>query len=253
MMTLVEQMLDSKSICVLTGAGVSKESGVPTFRDEDGLWNKFRPEELANVQAFLSNPKLVWEWYDWRRKLMAEVSPNPGHKALAELELLFTHFVLITQNVDNLHREAGSRDIIELHGNIRRNKCFDCHVVFETDSSESNDEFTSGELPKCLVCGGRLRPDVVWFGENLPEEALNRAWSESERCDIFFSIGTSAVVYPAAALPQVAKSSGAFLVEINPKPTELSSLADIVFQGASGEILPKIVAALKDNRREEQP
>ena len=247
-MTLVERMQRAESVCVLTGAGVSKESGVPTFRDEDGLWKKFRPEELANVQAFLANPMLVWEWYDWRRKLMAEVAPNEGHKALVELELIIPHFTLITQNVDNLHKEAGSRNIIELHGNIHRNKCFDCQRVYDIDSPELKFDASSGKLPECPACGGRIRPDVVWFGENLPAEAIDRAWAESQNCDIFFSVGTSAVVYPAAGLPQVAKSSGAFLVEINPRQTELSPYADLVFQGTSAEILPVIVAALKESR-----
>ncbi len=249
---LAEQMLGEKRVCALTGAGVSRESGVPTFRDEDGLWKKFRPEELANVQAFLSNPVRVWEWYDWRRQLIADVTPNPGHVALAELEQLVSHFVLITQNVDNLHRQAGSRDVIELHGNIRRNKCFDCNTVFQLESQESRLEFVPGELPRCPACGGRLRPDVVWFGENLPAEAIDRAWSEAERCDVFFSIGTSAIVYPAAALPQVAKAAGAFLVEVNLKATELTPFADVVFHEESGHVLPLIVTALKSARREAQ-
>lgn len=244
--SLAERLLAADRVCVLTGAGVSRESGVPTFREADGLWNKFRPEELANVDAFLRNPQRVWEWYSWRRTLMGEVHPNPGHEALAELEQLLAHFVLVTQNVDNLHQAGGSRDVIELHGNIQRNKCHNCGALFEgADVTEVN--FEKGDLPRCPECGdGMLRPDVVWFGEMLPEEELERAWREAETCEIFLSVGTSAMVYPAAALPQVAKMAGAFLVEINPKPTELTRSADISIQEPSGEALPKIVQALKE-------
>lgn len=243
--SLVEHVLSAKRICVLTGAGVSKESGVPTFRDADGLWNKFRPEELANVNAFLANPQMVWEWYDWRRKLMAEVEPNAGHYALAELESMSEHFVLITQNVDNLHRNASSVEVIELHGNIQRNKCHDCGTVFSGKEAIQKIEKRPDNLPKCPECGGRLRPDVVWFGENLPAEAIDRAWAESETCDLFFSIGTSAVVYPAAMLPQIAKAAGAFLVEINPKLTPLSPMADVVLLEPFAEAMPKLMEAVR--------
>jgi len=245
--TLVEQLRQAKTVCALTGAGVSKESGVPTFRDEDGLWQKFRPEELANVNAFISNPSLVWEWYNWRRQLMSGVKPNLGHLALAELQDLVDSFVLITQNVDNLHRVAGNRDVIELHGNISRNKCHDCGKIFEKGDQETDFVFKPGELPKCPLCNGRLRPDVVWFGENLPVDAIERAWTLSQQCDVFLSIGTSSIVYPAAALPQLAKQAGAYLVEINPKPTDLAPMADMVFSSPSGEALPLIVQALKDS------
>lgn len=243
---LVERVHDAQRICVLTGAGVSRESGVPTFREADGLWNKFRPEELANVNAFITNPERVWEWYAWRRDLMARVQPNPGHHALAELETMKEAFVLITQNVDNLHRLAGSRDVVELHGNIQRNKCHHCGHIFQPDDPEASFSFIKGELPRCPVCKeGLLRPDVVWFGEMLPEDAIERAWKETERCDLFLSVGTSAVVYPAAMLPQVAKGAGATLVEINPVQTELSYLADIVVREPSGVALPRIVEMLK--------
>ncbi|HEB83693.1 MAG TPA: NAD-dependent deacylase [Bacteroidetes bacterium] len=237
---LAESLVGAGRVCVLTGAGVSKESGVPTFREADGLWSRFRPEELANVEAFISNPERVWEWYSWRRELMAGVQPNPGHYALAELEELLGHFVLITQNVDNLHQNAGSRDVIELHGNIQRNRCHSCHRFYP----EGTVKFAKGELPRC-ECGGLIRPDVVWFGEMLPPEAIDRASREAQRCDVFLSIGTSAVVYPAAALPHQAKAAGARLVEINPAPTELSPLADLVFRMPSGEAMPRIVEEVK--------
>jgi NAD-dependent protein deacetylase/lipoamidase len=244
--TLVERLKNTNNVCVLTGAGVSKESGVPTFREADGLWKKFRPEELANVEAFINNPELVWEWYSWRRDLMSNVKPNAGHYALVDLEKYFKKFNLVTQNVDNLHIESGSENVIELHGNIQRNKCYDCGVTFEKDDLDATFTFRKGHLPRCPKCiTGLLRPDVVWFGEMLPEAAINKAWVESENCEVFLSVGTSSVVYPAAALPQQAKASGAFLVEINPTPTELSSIADIAIQAPSGEILPEIVSRLR--------
>jgi NAD-dependent deacetylase len=228
-----------KRVVVLTGAGISAESGVPTFRGKDGLWKKFKPEELATFDAFISNPQLVWEWYEYRRKLISEVKPNPAHHSLVKIEEYFENFHLITQNVDGLHQKAGSEEVIELHGNIKRNKCIKCGLKFE------EIEYFSKEIPPKCRCGGMLRPDVVWFGEMLPSQAINEAYKVSSLCDIFFSIGTSAVVYPAAHLPVVAKQSGAYLVEINIERTELSDLADEVFLGKAGEILPEIAGLLK--------
>ncbi|GBE29613.1 NAD-dependent protein deacylase [bacterium BMS3Bbin04] len=244
---LAKRLATAKHVVVSTGAGISRESGVPTFREADGLWNKFRPEELANVDAFLANPKLVWEWYSWRRELISNVDPNPGHYALAELETMVSKFTLITQNVDNLHREAGSTDVIELHGNILRNKCQKCGISFNEGDAEAKMEFVEGTLPVCN-CGkkGLLRPDVVWFGEILPEDAIQRAWDETAQADIFMCIGTSTVVYPAAALPFNAKTAGAYLVEVNPNPTELTPLADLVLAEPSGEALPKVVERLRE-------
>ncbi|MDH4222253.1 MAG: NAD-dependent deacylase [candidate division Zixibacteria bacterium] len=229
-----------KRVAVLTGAGISAESGVPTFRGEDGLWKKFKPEELATFDAFISNPQLVWEWYEYRRKLISEVKPNPAHYSLAEMQGYFESFHLITQNVDGLHQKAGSKEVIELHGNIKRNKCISCDKRFE------EIELTSKEMPPKCRCGGLIRPDVVWFGEMLPAEAINKAHELSSKCDIFFSIGTSAVVYPAASLPLIAKKAGAYLVEVNLERTELSHLADEVFLGKAGEIMPEIAGFIKD-------
>lgn len=244
---LALRLAAANRVCVLTGAGVSRESGVPTFREADGLWNKYRPEELANVDAFLRNPELVWEWYSWRRELIGEVSPNPGHYALAEIEQRVPQFTLATQNVDNLHRAAGSVNVVELHGNIMRNKCQKCGVVFKEGDPENEFVFEKGTLPVC-ACGkkGLLRPDIVWFGEMLPEDAIQQAWEEAGQADVFLSVGTSTVVYPAAALPFTAKQAGAYLVEINPNPTELTPLADLVFSEPSGEALPKVVAKLRE-------
>jgi len=242
--SLAERLKSANSVCVLTGAGVSKESGVPTFRDADGLWNTYRPEELANVEAFLHSPTTVWEWYQWRRDLINKVEPNPGHYALAALEQIVENFVLITQNVDNLHQRSGSQDVIEVHGNIHRTKCFDCGAIYPPGFVGT--EFRENHLPLCSRCEtGRLRPDVVWFGEMLPDDKLTQAVKEVENCDIFLSIGTSSIVYPAAALPRLAKSSGAFLVEVNPVPTELANIADCILEGPSGEILPELVKILK--------
>jgi NAD-dependent deacetylase len=229
---------DSK-IVVLTGAGISAESGVPTFRGENGLWKKFKPEELATVEAFLSNPQLVWEWYEYRRKLISQVEPNLGHFALADFQNFFTDFTLITQNVDGLHQLSGLRDVIELHGNIKRNKCIDCGKKYDS-LPELKDE-----VPPACHCGGKIRPDVVWFGEMLPEEAINSAYQKSANCDVFFSIGTSSLVYPAASLPYLAKRNNAYLVEINIEKTELSFSGDEVLLGKSGEILPEIANLLK--------
>ncbi len=230
----------AQKVAVLTGAGISAESGVPTFRGTDGLWAKFRPEELATVEAFLSNPKLVWEWYLHRRDLMSGVSPNPGHYALAELESHYPDFTLITQNIDGLHHQAGSKNLFEVHGNISKNKCFECGEPF---TGEINLE--SEGLPKCH-CGGRIRPDVVWFGEMLPEKALEESFEASGRAELFLSVGTSGIVYPAAAMPLTARRKGAYLVEINVEPTSLTEYADWFAQGKSGEILPEIVKRLKE-------
>jgi len=237
---LLQRLAAAKSLTVLTGAGVSAESGVPTFRDAlTGLWAKFRPEELATPRAFRRDPRLVWEWYQWRRKLVADAKPNPAHLALAEMEGLFLRFHLITQNVDGLHQRAGSRNVIELHGNITRTKCS------EEGTMVSSWKDTGDVPPKCPACGGLLRPDVVWFEEPMPEEEMQRAITASTHCDVFFSIGTSTVVYPAAALPSEALRSGATVVEINPQPTPFTAQAHFVIAGAAGVVLPEIVKALK--------
>ena len=222
-------------VVVLTGAGISAESGVPTFRGEDGLWKKFRPEELATFDAFMANPELVWEWYEYRRKIIEEIKPNPAHLALVEFQNHFEEFDLITQNVDGLHNQAGSKNVVELHGNIKRNKCIRCGAQYET-----LEKTIKGIPPKC-PCGGNVRPDVVWFGEMLPQDALNYAFKVSSDCDLFFSVGTSAVVHPAASLPLIAKRSGAYVVEVNIEPTEISHVIDESLIGKAGKIMPQLV------------
>lgn len=236
---LIDHLRNARSVCVLTGAGISSESGVPTFRGEEGLWKKFRPEELANFQAFIRNPDLVWEWYSYRRKLIQEVKPNQGHHALVDLERRVPDFILVTQNVDNLHSRAGSKNVVELHGNIERSYCIECRK----SASESVVDFSRG-VPRCDSCGGLIRPDVVWFGEMLPVEAFAKAEAAARRCQVFFSIGTSSVVYPAASLPYTALDQGAYVVEINREMTDLSSRAHEVLLGKSGEILPQLLSSL---------
>ncbi len=234
----VKVLKSATRVAVLTGAGISAESGVPTFRGEEGLWKKFRAEELATVEAFITNPELVWEWYLWRRQLMADVKPNPGHYALVEMEEYYDNFTLITQNVDGLHRRAGSKNILELHGNIELNKCFNCGRPFVGEVN-----INAGAMPVC-DCGGKIRPDVVWFGEMLPERAINGAFEASTGAELFFSVGTSALVHPAASMPVTAKQNGAYLIEINLEPTPLTDYCDFYIHGKSGEILPQIIERL---------
>lgn len=238
---VVELMLKCSNVAVSTGAGISAESGVPTFRGKDGLWGKFKAEELATMEAFMANPKIVWEWYNWRRELMARVKPNPGHYAICQMASLFDDFTLITQNVDNLHRQAGSTDVLELHGNIHRNKCARCNTIVDLEQ-----EIDPDDIPTCVKCRGPIRPDVVWFGEMLPEDIIAEAFERAEKAEIFFSVGTSALVQPAASLPLVAARNGATLVEINPEQTPLTEVADFYLQGGAGEILPRLVSGVTD-------
>ncbi|GAB4460300.1 MAG: NAD-dependent deacylase [Anaerolineales bacterium] len=236
---LLALLLRTSNLAVLTGAGISQESGLRTFRDaQSGLWAQYRPEDLASPQAFARDPKLVWDWYAWRREAVKAVRPNPGHYALVEIEKRIPHFTLITQNVDGLHRMAGSRSLLELHGDIQRVRCSECYAFAETwgDDSES--------VPRCEVCGGLLRPHVVWFGEALPRDQLEAAVEAARTCEVFFSIGTSGVVQPAASLAYAARNRGAIVVEINLEPTPLTPKADYFLQGKSGEILPALVKAV---------
>ncbi len=229
------KLSEARSISVLTGAGISKPSGIPTFRGKDGLWRSCRAEDLATMEAFLRNPRLVWDWYLYRRKLISSCSPNPAHYALVEIEIKVNDFLLITQNVDGLHKMAGSKKMVELHGNIFTSKCLNCGFVREDFSLEYE------EMPLCKKCGGMERPGVVWFGETLPEGAMESAAASASACDVFLVIGTSGVVQPAASLAVLARSSGAFVVEINFEKTPLSEVADITLTGDAAEILPLVV------------
>lgn len=235
-----EAIKSAKSVVFFTGAGISAESGIPTFRGKDGIWNKLNPEELANFSAFLRNPDLVWEWYKHRRDIVNSTSPNPGHLAIAEMGNYFDKVSVITQNVDNLHKRAGSKNVYELHGNIERNYCVDCGKF---DYSPEVNE--SVKVPKCKYCGGLIRPDIVWFGEMLPQEVFSEAEQAARKSDLFFIIGTSAAVYPAAYIPLNAKAQGAYLVEINIEYTEISHQVNYSLIGKSGEILPEILEEVK--------
>ena len=224
-------------MCVLTGAGVSAESGVPTFREaQTGLWSKYDPLELATPEAFERDPELVWRWYRWRRELVARAEPNAGHHALAELQSLVPRLTLVTQNVDGMHQRAGSRDVIEFHGNIFADRCFaDGRLV---------DATAYDGVPTCPDCGGYLRPGVVWFGEAIPEDALHASFAAATDCDVFLSVGTSSLVYPAAGLADIAREAGAVTIEVNPNPTDQSHSYTASLRGNAGVVLPKLVESL---------
>ena len=234
---LVEGLRGARSVVALTGSGISAESGVPTFRDaQTGLWARYDPRQLATPEAFMRDPDLVWKWYRWRRKLVGGAGPNAGHYALAELEKMVPNFTLATQNVDGLHQRAGSENVLELHGNIMRTICSAERLEVEPPDDEA--------LPLCPNCGAPLRPDVVWFGEMLPEGAMEAASAASRNCDVFLSVGTSSLVYPAAALPHEALAAGAVLVEINPEATPLSTRADHTLSVKAGEALPALLSCI---------
>lgn len=230
---LIRRLRAAQRVVVLTGAGISAESGVPTFRAPDGLWSKFKPEELANMEAFLRNPALVWQWYQHRRDILETVKPNPGHETLAEMERHYPDFIIYTQNVDGLHQRAGSRRVAELHGNISRCRCTTClQIIQEIDRGQDG-------IPMC-PCGGMARPDVVWFGEMLPEGMMEQGYRDVAAADVFMVIGTSGVVYPAASLATLASRSEAYCIEINTEPSALSDAMDAVLIGPSGEVLPAL-------------
>jgi NAD-dependent deacetylase len=235
--SVIEQIKSAGHIVFFTGAGMSAESGIATFRGEGGIWNKFKPEELANFDAFMKNPDMVWEWYSYRRNIVRKALPNQGHLAIAVFQHYIPKVTVITQNIDNLHRRGGSKNIFELHGNIERNYCVKCRTFY-------NEIPESSKVPKCN-CGGLIRPDVVWFGEYLPEDQFNGAEIAASGCDVFFVVGTSAVVYPAASLIYTAKQSGAFIIEINTDETEISSLSDMSIKGKAGVVLPEILSKIK--------
>jgi NAD-dependent deacetylase len=233
---LSQALREAGRVVALTGSGISAESGVPTFREaQTGLWARYDPQQLATPEAFARDPQLVWNWYEWRKNLAAGAEPNSGHRALAELERQIPDFTLVTQNVDGLHARAGSRNVVELHGNILRSKC-----TLEAEVAEPED-YDDSVPPRCPRCGAYLRPDVAWFGEMLPAEAFTEASQAARRCDLFLSIGTSSLVYPAAGMPYEALEVGATLVEINPSQTPLTGHANFALQGRAGEVLPNLL------------
>ncbi len=253
----------AKRVCVLTGAGVSSESGIPTFRGKDGLWNRYHPSELATFEAFKEDPVRTWKWYLWRMWLISKTVPNPAHEAIAKMENLFKSFLLITQNVDGLHRVAGSTKMVEIHGNIFEGKCRYCGEHYTEEEFQkifpyarksylktlSEEEFKEiivrnlemEKLPICRICGEIVGPGVVWFGEEIPEDRLSKAINFSENCDLFLSAGTSSVVQPAASLPLIAKRNGAVLVEINPEETPISGYCDFTIRKSASKSLPELV------------
>jgi len=234
---LIEALRDARHVCLLTGAGVSAESGVPTFRDtRDGLWAQYEPQDLATPDAFLADPALIWRWYRWRRELVAEARPNPGHFAIARLADRIPHITLITQNVDNLHQRAGSKNVIEFHGNLFDERCFSCATPATADDAV--------DVPVCPNCGDNLRPGVVWFTESIPETALRQACTAATDCDVFLSVGTSSLVYPAASLANLAVEHGATVVEINPNPTLHAAGFHFAIAGKSGVVFPKLLELL---------
>jgi len=242
---LIEILLKAERVVILTGAGISAESGIPTFRGEEGLWKKYRAEQLATPTAFAHDPHLVWEWYDWRRGIINSKNPNPGHITLAKWEKIFPSFTVITQNIDGFHQKAGSVDVLELHGNIWKMRCTQKDTLWE------NHEVPLKEIPPiCSECGALLRPHVVWFGESLDPATLTRAFQISSQCHVMFVVGTSAVVQPAASLPFSAADAGAHIVEINPQPTTLTSIVNFSFRGKSGEILPTIDTELNKAKKQ---
>ncbi len=223
-----------KKIAFVTGAGISQESGIPTFRGKDGFWRNYDPMKLATIDAFYDNPKLVWEWYNDRRRNIFAAQPNLGHKAISELEK-FVKVVVLTQNIDGLHQKAGSTEVLELHGSIIKIKCSVCDF-----KDEIMTEFS--EIPPLCKCGNILRPDVVWFGESLPQDVWQKAMIVANQCDLMIIAGTSLVVSPANTLPIYAKQNNAILIEVNPENTEMSSEMDLVIRDTSAITLPKLVS-----------
>lgn len=237
--TAADALRAATRVAVLTGAGVSADSGVPTFRGPGGLWHNFRPEDLATPEAFERDPQLVWEWYDWRRQKIASAEPNAGHIALVELEEIVPDLTLITQNVDGLHEAAGSKHVIELHGCIWRVRCPAEGTVAE------NRQVPLSEIPPHCRCGSLVRPDIVWFGESVPGDAIAAACCAAEAAEVMLVVGTSALVYPAAALPLLTSQRDGAIIEVNPEPTMLSELTHLGLRGKGAEVLPQLVAAVR--------
>ncbi|HOE16941.1 MAG TPA: NAD-dependent deacylase [Syntrophorhabdaceae bacterium] len=234
----IERLRTTKSLLVITGAGISAESGIPTFRGDDGLWQNYRAEELATPWAFERDPVTVWKWYDWRRGIIGKAEPNPGHHAIKRLEEMFPGLFLITQNVDGLHGRTGIKNIIEIHGNLWRVRC-----SRDGRTSMLMDVPLKSIPPRC-ECGELLRPDVVWFGESILSDVLQMSYNAMSLCDTLMVVGTSGVVYPVASFPENVKGNGGFVIEVNLEPTPITNVADVSLFGKSGDILPAIVEGI---------
>lgn len=239
----VQWLGNARRVVVFTGAGVSAESGIPTFRDQlTGLWAKFDPAQLATPSAFRNKPGLVWGWYEWRRDLVAKTGPNPAHAAIAALAQHVPELVVVTQNVDDLHERAGSENVIHLHGSLQHARCFACARPYELAECASSG-LSGGyvEPPRCTHCNGKIRPGVVWFGEELPQPELRTAFKSAQNADLLLSVGTSAMVYPAARIPEIAREHGAHVVHINTEPVDTTDATTLT--GQAGEWLPKLLRA----------
>ena len=232
-----DKLKKSKDIVFVTGAGISQESGIPTFRGKDGLWRKYDPMTLATIDAFYQNPKLVWEWYEERRQNILSAKPNPGHFSIAELEK-YRKVSVLTQNIDGLHQRAGSTSVYELHGSIITIKCTVCYFRDTITSSFS-------QLPPICKCGNILRPDVVWFGEALPQDIWKAAIEQASKCDIMIVVGTSLAVSPANLLPVYAKENGAILIEVNPDETPMTNIMDLSLRSSAAKALPELLNIIK--------
>ena len=242
----LQRLREARHLVVLTGAGISAESGIPTFRDAmTGLWATFDPAQLATREGFLADPPLVWGWYVWRHAMVAGSAPNAGHRALAELAGRRRRFTLVTQNVDDLHERAGSRDVVRLHGSLGAARCLLCsrpHTMPALTLPAADGSRI--EPPRCPDCGGLVRPGVVWFGEHLPTDALARAQAVADDADAMLVVGTSGLVHPAAGLPARARAAGALVVQVNPQPTELDAVCHHHLRGTATQVLPGLVRAL---------
>jgi NAD-dependent deacetylase len=249
--TAARAVARSKRLVVFTGAGVSKESGIPTFREpETGLWARYDPMELATPEAYLRDPAFVWGWYEHRFGVAAKAEPNPGHLAIAELERLLPEVAVVTQNIDGLHQRAGSLDVVELHGTMHSFKCVHGrHSGYRWEDVAGQQD----KPPRCPECGDHLRPEVVWFGEALPQEAIDRAQRLSAGCDVMLVVGTSGVVFPAAAMPLIAKEAGAVVIDVNPERDALAQRCDLFLAGPGGEVLPQLVAAVRQQVSPSRP
>lgn len=230
---ILTRLRRAERVSVLTGAGVSAESGIPTFRGADGVWEKYDFQKLATPAGFREDPRLVWEWYRLRQVEIKKAQPNPAHDTIAAMERHYRVFSVLTQNIDGMHERAGSRNVIELHGNIWRMRCPRDGTIVELDSPIE-------EIPPLCQCGSIMRPDVVWFGEPLPQDAVDAASKAAAESEVMFVVGTSAVVYPAAALPVLTKNMGGLVIEVNVEPTDVSGYSDLLLRGRAGEVLPAL-------------